>query len=122
MLVPSSAAGGIIGKQGQTLKLIRKQTCVAVTVARNASSSGERFVTASGPLADVATAAAMVLGIVDQSSSAAALAMHRTVPDALLDLEAPDICGQYHNLLCLLQHGGYPPGKNKSPRGARRLP
>lgn len=68
LLVPDAAAGGIIGRQGQTLKLIREHTGVSVAVDKD-GSSGERLVTADGPLAQVAAAAAMVLGIMDQSSS-----------------------------------------------------
>lgn len=69
MLVPSPMAGAVIGKAGQTLRTIREQTGVSVQVERD-DLRGERLVTATGPLAQVSNAAAMVVGLADESSGA----------------------------------------------------
>eukprot|EP00931_Biecheleriopsis_adriatica_P043494 TRINITY_DN2486_c0_g2_i2.p1 TRINITY_DN2486_c0_g2~~TRINITY_DN2486_c0_g2_i2.p1 ORF type:complete len:621 (-),score=127.56 TRINITY_DN2486_c0_g2_i2:104-1909(-) len=64
LLVESSKAGGIIGKQGANLKAIRERCSVAVQVGRD-DYGGERMVTAVGQLDSVLNAVAMVLDAAD---------------------------------------------------------
>eukprot|EP00931_Biecheleriopsis_adriatica_P043493 TRINITY_DN2486_c0_g2_i1.p1 TRINITY_DN2486_c0_g2~~TRINITY_DN2486_c0_g2_i1.p1 ORF type:complete len:616 (-),score=122.09 TRINITY_DN2486_c0_g2_i1:28-1818(-) len=64
LLVESSKAGGIIGKQGANLKAIRERCNVAVQMGRE-DYGGERMVTAVGQLDSVLNAVAMVLDAAD---------------------------------------------------------
>jgi len=66
VLIPSSQAGSVIGKQGATLRSIREQSGINVQVERD-EAMGERLVTASGPLSQVSVAAATILQVLDSN-------------------------------------------------------
>eukprot|EP00931_Biecheleriopsis_adriatica_P043491 TRINITY_DN2486_c0_g1_i1.p1 TRINITY_DN2486_c0_g1~~TRINITY_DN2486_c0_g1_i1.p1 ORF type:complete len:587 (-),score=137.85 TRINITY_DN2486_c0_g1_i1:47-1807(-) len=64
MLVESSKAGGIIGKQGANLKAIRERCSAQVQMGRE-DYGGERMVTSKGQLSSILSAAAMLLDAAD---------------------------------------------------------
>lgn len=73
ILVPASAAGGIIGKQGSGLRAIRESSGIGVQVERE-EVAGERLVSARGALASVSAAAAHVLAMLENAGGGAAAA------------------------------------------------
>jgi len=83
MLVPSSAAGSVIGRQGGTLRSVREQAGVGVQVERD-EVLGERLITATGTLAGVTTAATIVLAILEGGTNAAAGAANSPSPQQSL--------------------------------------
>lgn len=68
LLLPSAAVGGIIGKQGSTLRSIR-ETCGASVKVEREEVLGERLVSSQGPLHTVLAGAAAVLSILEGAAS-----------------------------------------------------
>lgn len=67
VLIASSAAGSLIGKQGSILRTIREKSGTSITVDREAVL-GERLVTASGSLQQVVAAASSILQVLEHAS------------------------------------------------------
>lgn len=64
LLVTPSQAGGVIGRQGATLKRVREQCGISIQVERE-EVLGERLITATGPAGSVAAAAAALLPLTE---------------------------------------------------------
>eukprot|EP00401_Gymnodinium_catenatum_P063228 CAMPEP_0117540544 /NCGR_PEP_ID=MMETSP0784-20121206/43555_1 /TAXON_ID=39447 /ORGANISM="" /LENGTH=622 /DNA_ID=CAMNT_0005337205 /DNA_START=151 /DNA_END=2016 /DNA_ORIENTATION=+ len=83
MLVPSTQAGSVIGKQGHMLRTIREH-CGASAQVERADVAGERLVTATGSISEVLAAVAAIILIL-------AHARHASGTDSLPVVAAPGI-------------------------------